>query len=65
MISDAILSLIIGSTAGILALLIKVIHNSKCTKVSCFGSECIRNTGEEQTIQIDTPPTGRNNISNI
>lgn len=59
MISDAILSLIIGSTAGILALLIKVIHNSKCVKVSCLGSECIRNTAEEVQIQIDSPQTTR------
>jgi hypothetical protein len=57
MISDTILKLIVGSVSGILILLIKVIHNSKCVKVSCCGSDCIRDTQHETTINIDTPNT--------
>jgi hypothetical protein len=57
MISDAIISLIIGSTAGILALLIKVIHNSKCVSVKCCGSQCIRDTIHETAINIDSQAT--------
>jgi len=52
MISDAILSLIIGSVAGVLILLIKVIHNSKCQSVKCCCITCLRDTVHEVEIPI-------------
>jgi len=54
MISDAILSLIIGSITGVLILLIKVVHNSKCQSVKCGCITCLRDTVHEAEIPIQS-----------
>ena len=52
MTTETILSLIIVSTTGILALICKLIYSSKCRVIRCCGGEIIRDTEHEQTINI-------------
>ena len=52
MTSETILSLIIVSTTGILALICKLIYSSKCKVIRCCGNEIQRDTEHEQTINI-------------
>ena len=55
MTSETILSLIIVSTTGILALIFKLLYSSKCKLIRCCGNEIQRDTENEQTISMQTP----------
>ena len=51
-LSDAILSMIIVSATGILALSLKLCYSSKCKTVKMCGLSINRDTDHEQTINI-------------
>lgn len=59
MTSETILSLIIVSTTGILALICKLIYSSKCKLIKCCGNEIQRDTDHEVNINMNQTP---NNI---
>ena len=63
MLSDGIISLIIGAASALMGLLCKLSYSSKCTKVSCCGCiEITRDTAREQQISLNSTPTQNNMI---
>ncbi len=58
MLSDGIISLIIGSASALVALLCKLSYSSKCTKVLCCGCiEITRDTAHEQPLNLNSTPS--------
>ena len=55
-LSDAILSMIIVSATGILALSLKLCYSSKCKRVKMCGVSIDRDTDHEQTINMSATP---------
>lgn len=52
MLSDAIISMIIISTTGIIGLALKLCYSSKCQSFKCCGAQVIRDTEHETVINI-------------
>jgi len=59
MLSDAIISMLIVSIAGLIGLSFKLCYSSKCVSIKCCGGEIIRDIAHEQTINMNQTP---NNI---
>lgn len=59
MLSDAIISMLIVSTTGLIALGFKLCYMSKCKIIKCCPPEFVRDTDHEAVINIDnqTSPT--------
>jgi len=60
MLSDAIISMIIVSSTGLIALCCKLLYSSKCRVIKCCGGEIHRDTEHEVNINMQTP--NQNNI---
>lgn len=56
MLAESVLIVIVGSSVAVAGLIAKLLYNSKCSQVTCcWGAcSCIRDTGHESTVQIDT-----------
>lgn len=52
MLSDAIISMIIISTTGIIGLALKLCYSSKCKSFKLCGAEVVRDTEHETVINI-------------
>lgn len=55
MLSDAIISMIIVSSTGLIALSFKLCYSSKCRMIKCCGGEIHRDTEHEVNINMQTP----------
>ena len=55
MLSDAIISMIIVSTTGVLALSLKLCYMSKCKTIKFCPPSCVRDTDHETTITVEPP----------
>jgi hypothetical protein len=53
MLSDAIISMLIVSATGLIALTIKLCYMSKCKVIKCCPPECVRDTEHEARITIE------------
>jgi hypothetical protein len=66
MLSDAIVTLIIGTASALVGLLCKLTYSSKCTKVRCGCIEINRDTANEAPVNLSnsTPsiPTNQNMV---
>lgn len=60
MLDNAIISLIIGSSTGIILALMRYSFLSKCNKIDCLCCKIHRNTNEEQIIQVNVDPEVKN-----
>ena len=55
MLSVALISMIIVSATGLLALMFKLCYSSKCKTLKICGAEIQRDTTNETAINLDTP----------
>lgn len=53
MVSDTIVTLIIASSSGLIALALKLCYSSKCKHVKCCGTTIDRDTEHETRITFD------------
>ena len=60
MLSDTILTLLIASTSGLIALSFKLCYSSRCKVIKCCCGEIQRDT--EHEINIDMQQTPRNTV---
>ena len=56
MLSDSIIMAIVVSLTGLIGLSFKLCYSSKCVKIKCCGGEIIRDTTNEQTINMSQTP---------
>jgi len=56
MLSDAIISMIIVSTTGILGLALKLCYSSKCKSFKLCGAEVVRDTEHEVSVNMGATP---------
>ncbi len=53
MLSDALISMIIVSTTGLLGLCCKLLYSSKCKTIKCCGAEVERDVTHEVAINMN------------
>ena len=61
-LSDPIITLIIASTAGLLALSFKLCYSSKCKVIKCCCGEIQRDVDHETTINIENSNRNLNSV---